>query len=183
MNRNSFHLLFVLSLTAFLASSAAVTGQVPQAQVPGPKVKPTVPLPVKECRDPAAESLTFVILSRDAAHPMRGQIRITGVVRNVGNAEFVSDPRQAKAILFETPQGASPTDRAHQAIARLAPGASLTLTYQTSWDSAREFPPKYTLLVDYDPDIRSDANRKNDDCNANNNRRELTGEQINRGWR
>jgi len=183
MNRNRYHVLFVLALGARLAWSGAANGQVPQAQVPGPKVKPTIPLPVKECRDPAAQSLTFVVLSRDAAHPTRGRIRVTGVIRNIGNAEFVSDPRQAKALLAETPPGGHPTVRAEQAIARLAPGASLTLNYETTWDTAREFPSKFTLRVDYDPDILSDANRKNDDCNSNNNSRELSGEQINRGWR
>lgn len=45
-----------------------------------------------------------------------------------------------------------------------------------------EFPPTYTLLISYDPDIYLDANKNNDDCNRNNNKKELTGAEINRLW-
>ena len=55
MNRNNCPFVLILSL-GLLASSSAANAQVPQAQIPGPKVKPTVPLPVKECRDPAARA-------------------------------------------------------------------------------------------------------------------------------
>jgi hypothetical protein len=140
-------------------------------------------LPVKECRDPAAQSLTFRIISKDSLHPTQGRIRITGVVKNIGNVAFESDPRQASAQLLEESPGARAVVKTQQNIARLEPNATITLNYETSWDTAREFPPKYVLLLSYDPDIYNDANKKNDDCNPDNNRKELSGEQINRGWR
>jgi len=145
--------------------------------------KPKFPIPLaKECRDPAADSLTFQVLSRDRAHPTQGRIRLTGMVKNVGNVAFESDPRQASAQLTEQSPGGRPAIRAQQNIANLAPNATITLTHELAWDTAREFPPTFTLLLSYDPDIYLDANKKNDDCNQNNNRKELTGEQINRGW-
>lgn len=183
MNRKSFHLLFVLSLAALLASGGMANAQVPKAEVPGPRVKPTIPPVVKECRDPAAESLTFVILSHDAAHRTRGRIRLTGVVRNLGNAAFESNPNQAVARLSTVPTVGAPQVLRFQNIARLNPGASIQLSVDTAWDTAQEFAPKFVLSLDYDPDIGMDGNPKNDDCNMLNNRRELTADQINRQWR
>jgi hypothetical protein len=189
MRRNSGRLLLpgLFLVLSGLAMTVPAEAQVPTVKIPGPAIKPTirpvVPV-VKECRDPSADSLTFQILSHDKAHKTRGRIRVTGVVKNIGNAAFESDPRQAQALLSEIPaEGGAGTIKAQRAIASLAPGASFTLRFERDWDTAREFPPKFTLLVTYDPDIYMDANKKNDDCNQNNNRRELTGEQINRTWR
>ena len=182
MNRNNCPFVLILSL-GLLASSSAANAQVPQAQIPGPKVKPTVPLPVKECRDPAAESLTFVILSRDKAHPTRGRINLTGVVKNLGNATFESNPNQARAQLARVPSAGPPAMLSATDIAILRAGASIRLGATVDWDTAQEFPPRFVLSLTYDPDIRLDANFRNDDCNTNNNSRELTADQINRGWR
>ena len=144
--------------------------------------KPKAPIPLaRECRDPAAQSLTFQVLSR-GLHPTEGRIRITGVVKNVGNAVFESDPRQATAALYETPAGGRGTIKAQQSIARLEPNAMITLNYERDWSISTEFPPTFALLISYDPDIYLDANKKNDDCNQNNNKKELPGTEINRGW-
>jgi hypothetical protein len=149
MNRNNCPFVLILSL-GLLASSSAANAQVPQAQIPGPKVKPTVPLPVKECRDPAAESLTFVILSRDKAHPTRGRINLTGVVKNLGNATFESNPNQARAQLARVPSAGPPAMLSATDIAILRAGASIRLGATVDWDTAQEFPPQ----VRPEPDLR-----------------------------
>ncbi len=144
--------------------------------------KPTINIPVG-CPDPAAESLTFRVLSKDAKFPMSaGRILITGVVKNVGNAVFESDPRQANVTLYEIQAGGRGIVKAQQSISRLEPDATITLTYTTDWNKAIEFPVTYSLVISYDPDIYLDANKKNDDCNQNNNKKELPGTEINRLW-
>ncbi|MBI4381335.1 MAG: hypothetical protein HY574_09110 [candidate division NC10 bacterium] len=151
----------------------------PAPTIPG--IRPTIPLP--ECRDPKAMGLKFAVISKDPKWPAtQGKIRITGAVKNVGNAVFESDPRQASAQLLEERPGARAEMKAQQNIARLNPGQSINLNYERAWNTATEFPPKYILMIVYDPDIYIDANKKNDDCNRNNNRAELTGQTINSAW-
>jgi len=143
---------------------------------PRPPIKGSRP-----CMDPAAQSLTFQVISRG---PQRteGRIRLTAVVKNVGGVAFVSDPRQATAALYETPVGGRGIIRAQQSIARLEPNATITLTYECNWSASTEFPPNFALLISYDPDIYIDANKNNDDCGRTNNKKDLAGDEINRRW-
>ncbi len=137
--------------------------------------------------DPAAFEIRFEIVRRDSQ--FRGRIRITGVVKNIGNKAFQSDPNQAAAYLYQLPPGVPPatatggTIVAQQKISNLAPGATINLSWERDWNSSSpnegEFPPSYRLLISYDPDIYMDANKNNDDCNQNNNKKERSGTEIN----
>ena len=155
----------------------------PAPTIPG--VHPTIPPITKECRDPKAMAVKFQVISKDPKWPTtQGKIRITGEVKNVGNAVFESNPgqQQASAQLFEEPAGGRGVFKAEQKFANLAPGASIFVNHERAWNTATEFPPKYILMIVYDPDIYIDANKKNDDCNRDNNRAELTGAAINAAW-
>jgi hypothetical protein len=180
----SIGLLIVGSLTwagGPVGPGPTILKPIPTPTIPG--IRPTIPPVVKECRDPAAFSLKYKVVAKDPKWPTtQGRIRIEGVVKNVGNAVFESDPRQASAQLYETPASGPASVKAKQDIPRLDPGATIMLHYETAWNTATEFPPKYVLQLTYDPDIYIDANPKNDDCNRNNNRMELTGQQINTSW-
>ncbi len=173
---------------AVLTVGSTAWAQVPKPTIPTPTIpgiRPTIPLPIKECRDPKAMAVKFQVISRDKKWPTtQGRIRITGEVKNVGNAAFESNPgqQQASAQLFEEPAGGRGVFKTERKFANLAPGASVFVNYERDWNTATEFPPKYILMIVYDPDIYIDANKKNDDCDRNNNRAELTGEQINRTW-
>lgn len=174
---------------AVLMVGSAAWAQVPKPTIPKPGVEQLrprpIPLPIKECRDPKALGVKFAVISRDKKWPTtQGRIRITGEVKNVGNAAFESNPgqQQASAQLFEEPAGGRGVFKAERKFANLAPGASIFVNYERDWNRATEFPPKYILMIVYDPDIYIDANKKNDDCDRNNNRAELTGQQINSGW-
>lgn len=168
--------LAFVAVVLFTAPAAAQ--RIPPRKIPPPR---RIPIPVIQCRNPAAQSLTFQVLSR-GLHRTEGRIRITGVVKNVGNAVFESDPRQATAALYETPAGGRGTIKAQQSIARLEPNATITLNIERDWSTSTEFPPTFTLLISYDPDIYIDGNKNNDDCNQNNNKKELSGAEINRRW-
>ena len=59
----------------------------------------------------------------------------------------------------------------------------MQLSWERDWNSSSpsegEFPNSYRLLILYDPDIYMDANKDNDDCNQNNNKKERSGTEIN----
>lgn len=174
-----------ITVLAVGGTAWAQTAPPPTIPKPGAQpLKPQVPLPpATECRDPKAMGLKFSVVAKDAKWPTtRGTIRVTGTVKNVGNAAFESDPKQASVQLLEERPGARAELRTQRSMGRLDVGATMDVTYQRAWDTAAEFPSKFILLIVYDPDIQLDANKKNDDCNAGNNRAELPGDLINRGW-
>jgi hypothetical protein len=154
----------------------------PEMRVRADLVRPQV-----DCIDPAAFEIRFEIVRRDSQ--FRGRIRITGVVKNIGNKAFQSGPNQAAAYLYQLPAGVPPASAtggtivAQQPITNLAVGATLNLSWERDWDSSSpnegEFPNSYRLLISYDPDIYMDANKDNDDCNQNNNKKERNGSEIN----
>ncbi|MCP5101968.1 MAG: hypothetical protein GY950_01250 [bacterium] len=150
------------------------------------RVKPG--LITRNCPDPAAVELRFQILSRDPANRFKGRVRITGIVKNIGSKRFIAGPNQAKAYLYEVPIGStSGRVRAQRAITSLAPGATMSLSFERNWYSASpsegEFPPSYRLQILLDPDIYMDASKDNDDCSQTNNKKERSGSDINRMFR
>jgi hypothetical protein len=135
------------------------------------------------CPDPAAYEIKFSIVRK--LGPFRARVRVTGVIKNVRNKAFQSGPNQAKAYLYQVPAGASSGPAvAQREIRNLRPGATINLVFERDWYSSSpsegEFPPKYVLQILYDPDIYMDANKNNDDCNRNNNRKERSGADFNR---
>ena len=155
----------------------------PKINKPG-HIKPVI---IKKCPDPAAVQIRFDIVSRYSQ--FKGRIRITGIVKNIGEKEFISGPNQAKAYLYQLPPGVPPAQAtggivvAQKEIRNLAQGAILKLTWERDWNSASpsegEFPNSYRLLISLDPDIYKDANKNNDDCNQGNNKKDRSGEDIN----
>ncbi len=136
--------------------------------------------PASRCEDPAAQSITFGIVSRTSA--FRGQVRITGTVRNLGGA-FDSSPGQQVVQLFEEPLGGRARLVATQPFADLPAGGEVRVTFERAWDASSpaegEFPPNYLLIIAYDPDILSDGNADNDDCQSANNSLERSSSAIN----
>lgn len=133
------------------------------------------------CVDPAAVSLQASIVERISA--TKARIRVTGTIRNAGGREFIAGPNQAKAILTVTFPGSTPEIVMQQEIRNLAAGAGFELHHDQVWDCSAqnegEFPANFQLLISLDPDIRSDDNVDNDDCNMANNQKDLRGAEIN----
>ncbi len=183
----------ILTPNALVSNRAAFGLKCAQAKVAGPIIgiqqpRPQLPAgtrPLPQCIDPAAVDIRFEIVRRDTQ--FRGRVRITGVVRNIGNAAFTSNPgtQQASAQLYEVPAGATSggTLRAHTNFNALAVGGTVTVSYERDWNSSSpaegEFAPSYKLMIVYDPDIRLDGNPNNDDCNMSNNTRQRSGTEIN----
>lgn len=128
----------------------------------------------KDCPDPAAYKIDFVLLQHTAT--FTGRVQITGVVKNVGSKEFKGGG--GMAYLYE-----GSTLRRTKVFSNLLPGATISLSYTRTWYAASpsegEFPPTYKLVILYDPDILKDGNKDNDDCTLNNNKLARSGSGIN----
>ncbi len=132
------------------------------------------------CPDPAVEAIDVEIVSLTSK--FEGQVRITGRMRNLGGL-FDSGAGQQSLQLYEQYTGAHAVLVAHVDFEDLDPDETLEVTYVRHWDSSSpsegEFPPKYMVVISYDPDIYMDGNERNDDCNSDNNVRERSGWDIN----
>lgn len=183
MEYEGWQALAVLSPNAMMSNKAVFRMKCDQELAVLTPVRGEIrrPVPVKECPDPAAIELRFSIVSRSSQ--FRARVRITGVVKNIGNKNFQSGPNQASAYLYEIPMGGTPILRAQQAIVNLATGASIELNYERDWDASSpnegEFPPNYRLTIGLDPDIYMDGNTNNDDCSQENNNKERNGMEMN----
>lgn len=134
-----------------------------------------------KCPDPAVEKIDFTIISKTSQFV--GKIRITGVVKNVGLAPYISGPNQQAVHFYEVPIGGTARLVAQKKFQNLNPGQQVIVTYERNWHASSpaegEFPSSYKVIIVYDPDIRLDSNPKNDDCNINNNQKERSGADIN----
>ncbi len=130
----------------------------------------------RSCPDPSARQIDFQIIQRISQ--FRGRVRILGAVRNVGRAAYESNPGQQTAYLYENSRLV-----AERRFQNLAPGQEVRVAFERNWNASSpaegEFPPIYKLAIGYDPDISSDGNPKNDDCNLSNNKVERSSGPIN----
>jgi hypothetical protein len=109
-----------------------------------------------------------------------GTVRLTGKVKNIGNTNFSSGPKQQFIQLIQKPLGTSTeTVIKHHEFSTLAADAEIEVTIVIPWDVAIEFQPEYILRISYDPDIYIDGNSNNDDTNSTNNTFTLSGFDIN----
>jgi hypothetical protein len=134
---------------------------------------------LEACPDPAAGDLSARLVGRTDPSRGVGIIEIVGVVRNVGRAAYVSEPRQQSVELIEEQPGTPPRVVEDRTFTILAPNGTVRLVHRRGWDTATEFQPRYRLRIVYEPDIRTDANPRNDDCRLSNNDAVLEPGRIN----
>ncbi|MDJ0737591.1 MAG: hypothetical protein QNJ47_26615 [Nostocaceae cyanobacterium] len=176
----SLLLTTLITVTTLLSSvvlpASADTLLRPSEKLQTPRIKiPIVVKPIK-CPNPAAHRIDFKIVRRTSQ--FRGRVRITGVVKNVGLANYESRPNQQGIYLY---QGSKLV--AKRNFQNLTPGQEVKISYYRNWNASSpsegEFPPSYTLRILYDPDITLDSNPNNDDCNGGNNQKTRSGSSIN----
>lgn len=149
-----------------------------------PPVDPRIPrpgrLPIPDLRcaiDPAVTAIDFSILRKTSTY--RGYVRITGTVKNLGRNSFISRPGQQAIYLYEDSRIV-----ARKEFVVMNSGAIETVSFERNWDASSpaegEFPPKYKVMISYDPDIFIDGNDKNDDCTQKNNLLERSGRELNK---
>jgi len=161
-----------------LSSIVGAAPPPPRPTVPAVKPKPT-PVP-RICPDPAAVAFSSRVVVQQ---PGGGEIELSGVVHNRGNAAFVSRPGQAEVqILTSRPPGEAPLVLARKALFNLQAAQSISIQFRRAWPRNVQFPPTFSLVISYDPDILFDGNPQNDDCTQANNQMDLAGAVIDHEW-
>ncbi len=115
-------------------------------------------MPFLKFRDPAAERIDVEVLSH-----ISGRMRVTGTIRNRGNADFESGKNQAGVHLYR-----DGIPIASQTFESLKAGETLSVSHEFTGPGG-DIPPTFKLMIMYDPDIFIDGNPNNDDAVATNN--------------
>jgi len=191
MSRQATSLSLCVMLAAALLAATVADAAPPKVyRLPQARVTPVAPQAVAPHAnggsvleripriDPAAVSLQVRLIRKISDY--EAQIAIVGVVKNIGNQDFRSSPGQQSVVLQQTLPGSSrPTVLSQQAFTNLPAGQSLIVMKTISWRTSIEFPPSFQLYLSYDPDIRMDSNKQNDDAITSNNSRTLDGMKVN----
>lgn len=128
--------------------------------------------------DLKAEELSYSLVSQSSA--TTGVVRISGKIKNIGNANFSSNAQQQYAVIYERALGTTTeTEEVALNFTTLSAGEETTFFYDREWDTAIEFQPEFILRIVMDPDIALDGNPNNDDVNFNNHQIILQGNLIN----
>lgn len=138
-------------------------------QVPGNLVQKNLDLAVTEIR--------FSIVSVKDRY--NGTVKIEGIVKNTGGLNYTSGENQQTILLYEETPGLSPKLVASRSFRNLAVNGTVSVSYTRAWRTSDEFPPSYTAIIVFDPDIYLDGNTSNDDANSANNRLTKQGAEIN----
>lgn len=134
---------------------------------------------LKKRVDPAATAINYSLVEK--ADNIVAKIKIEGVVKNIGKDAYKSGANQQIVLLYEV-IGRQTKLVASKAFQNLAANAEVKVSFVRVWDKSIEFPPNYTLVISYDPDIYLDGNPNNNDLNSINNKMEKTSESIRELW-
>ena len=127
--------------------------------------------------DLAVSEIRFSILNRK--DNFGGTVKIEAVVKNVGSLNYSSGANQQVVLLYEDVPGAASRLVASRTFQNLPVNGSTIVSYSRAWRISDEFPPSYTAVIVFDPDIYIDGNTNNDDENNSNNRLTRQGSDIN----
>lgn len=135
---------------------------------------------LRKAIDPAAVSVSFSLNRR--IDDFKAMITIAGIVTNIGKDNYNSNPGQQVILLYED-MGGTPKLVATKAFQNLTKGKSVKIGFTREWNKSSpaegEFPPNYTLVISYDPDIYLDNNPDNNDINSKNNRLVKSSAEVN----
>jgi hypothetical protein len=133
------------------------------------------------CADPAAD-IELALISKTG--PSAGRVRITAVVKNLGNAAWTatSPSHHLQMVLARRDAGARPEGQPVQpaiAIRQLAPGQQYRIDYQTDWDTDKKAPqPRFIVRFFDSGQAGTRPANYRPDCRSDNNRREITVADI-----
>lgn len=130
------------------------------------------------CPDLAGSAINFQMVRK--YNNFNGLVKITGIVKNIGSQHFSSSANQMTVALYEISPGGSSRMVARQSFSSVPAGRTVQVSWNRRWYTGNEFPPSYKVCVIYDPDIKLDGNKANDDCNSSNNCKQRAGGDINR---
>lgn len=155
----------------------------PRQDMPGGFAGPAPQLSeeVTGCPDPAIElRIGWPQRNADGTY----MFRLLALVTNQGNATFSSARNQTGVTINEGGRALHTSTWSSRWANKveLVPGAGTTagLAFVESWNPGSEFLADFSAAITYDPDIRADGNRANDDCGSGNNRATLSVAEVRR---
>ena len=134
------------------------------------------------CADPAAD-IELALISKSG--PGSGRVRITGVVKNLGNAAWVatSPSHRLQVVLAQRNSKARPEGEPVQpaiAIQQLAPGQQYRIDHQVDWETAKHASyPRFIVRFFDSGQVGARPAAYSLDCRSANNRKEITAADIN----
>ena len=178
-----FSMLFISFITFIGSESLVAQIQIPakiQKSIQPNQLPKGVTVPanlLKKDIDLSAAEIKFSIVS--VKDRFNGTVKIEGVVKNVGRGNYTSGANQQTVLLYEEVPGLSPKLVASRNFQNVPVNGTVSVSFTRNWRTADEFPPNYTVMVVYDPDIYIDGNDQNNDANSANNRITKLGSAIN----
>ncbi|MFP4003695.1 MAG: CARDB domain-containing protein [Alphaproteobacteria bacterium] len=161
------------------------SGKKPQLKAPGnlkPQIRPDISGPARDrinpgtlqktCINPAIVELQVGIINKSGQYA--GTIQLKAVLKNIGNADYVSRPNQ-QSVQFH--HGGKLIENVR--FGNLAEGQVKILKARLPWNATSEFQDTLSARIVYDPDIRNDGNPRNDDCRMGDNRKTVTPAKVN----
>lgn len=116
--------------------------------------------------DPAVVDITFTTVKQNSGDKMR----VCGLIKNLGGKNFESGENQQLIQLWEVRSSSDKQKLKEIRFNRLNSGQEIGICHELpALKPGKEFPPDYQVIIVYDPDILSDANKNNDDARSNNN--------------
>ncbi len=134
------------------------------------------------CADPAAD-IQLALIAKSG--PGAGRVRITGIVKNLGNATWTATgpSHRLQMVLAqknsEARQDGVPVQPAI-AIQQLSPGQQYRIDFQTDWDVAASTSYPRFMVYFFDSGKIGTQPAPRRDCRSDNNRREITAADINK---
>jgi hypothetical protein len=177
--------LFFLTEPAVKLSAQIQLPEKIQKQIQPNQLPANIAIPsnitIKRAIDLVALDIVFSIVSRK--DKFSGRVKIEGIVKNTGSSAYTSGPGQQTALLYEELPGTAPRLVASQNFQNVPANGVVNVSFTRNWNRSSsaegEFPPKYILVIVFDPDIYIDGNEQNNDSNTSNNRLSKSGAAIN----
>lgn len=135
------------------------------------------------CADPAAD-IELALITKSG--PGAGRVRITGIVKNLGNAAWVAtSPSHRLQIVLARRSSGAPLDgepvQPAIAIQQLAPGQQYRIDYQTDWDTNKKDSRPGFMVRFFDSGRTGNGSVSSRvDCRSDNNRKEIAAADIDR---
>lgn len=177
--------LMTTVLAAGLCISASAQAATPNLQMQpqiNPKVQPQLKpgvLKPQGCPDLTIKGLSVYIVRQPTPPDVR--INFMVQVHNNGNLDYRPNPHGMRMNLVLDPQGGGARhviDTKEFTEVKAGKGWNY-FSKHINWSRSVEFPPNIVAEIHYDPDFGNDSNRHNDDCNMRNNKRGLSGAEVN----
>ncbi len=170
-----FSIILVMSSQAVLAapdfSKATVKPLVDKNKLIKKKINPAIKINTT-CPDLKLERLHVNLIQMNGP---KYAVYIRGNIRNIGSIDFVS-VRGRQRVHFSSP-GAVDYDSPFVNVPKRMTANVLGVVRGMT---AGEFTQNIIAKIQYDPTLRADRNKANDDCNMRNNRVIITADEINR---